>query len=197
MDNLNAQYWQQRYRDGYTGWDIGHISGAMRHIIDQLPEEAKDLQILIPGGGNGYEVAYLWNKGFKNVWLLDWALAPLEEFQNRHPDFPPSQLIHLDFFALTGEYDLILEQTFFCALNPDKRKDYVHKMNSLLSKEGILRGVLFQVPMFPDRPPFGGSVEEYRSLFGEIFEVVFFQDCAYSEPARLGTEVEFKVRRKK
>lgn len=196
MENLTAQYWQQRYQDGYTGWDVGHTSGAMKHIIDQLPEEEKDIKILVPGGGNGYEVAYLWENGFRNVYLLDWARAPLDQFKKKHPGFPEAQLLHVDFFKLEAQFDLVLEQTFFCALLPEQRKNYVEKMNQLLVKGGILRGVLFQVPLFVDRPPFGGSVDEYRELFGQVFEVIYFQDCAYSEPARMGTEVEFKVSKK-
>jgi len=196
MKNLTAEYWQQRYQEGYTGWDVGHVSGAMRHIIDQLDVHYNDMRILVPGGGNGYEAAYLWNKGFKNVFLVDWALRPLEQFKKRNPAFPVKQLIQGDFFQLDDSFDLILEQTFFCALNPNTRKPYVDKMNSLLVKDGILRGVLFQVPMFQDRPPFGGSVKEYERLFSAVFEINYFQECIYSEPARLGSEVEFKVTKK-
>lgn len=194
MDYLTATYWEERYQEGYTGWDIGHVSGAMKHIIDQLND--RKLRILVPGAGNGYEVAYLWEKGFRNVYLLDWASTPLSEFARRHPDFPENQLIRANFFELEEQFDLILEQTFFCALTPDKRPDYVNKMNKILVRDGILRGILFKVPMFKDRPPFGGSIEEYQALFVPKFDINFFADCIYSEPARLGTEVEFKVTKK-
>ncbi|MBK8503474.1 MAG: methyltransferase domain-containing protein [Saprospiraceae bacterium] len=194
MEKLTADYWEDRYRGGYTGWDLGHASSAMRHIIDQLDD--KNLKILIPGAGNGYEATYLNNRGFKNVFLLDWAAAPLEAFQKENPDFPKKQLLHQDFFLMSGSFDLILEQTFFCALNPVLRPDYVKKMSEILNKNGFIRGVLFRVPLYEDRPPFGGSAEEYRDLFEELFDILLLQDCIMSEPDRLGMEVEFSFQKR-
>lgn len=193
MQNLDAKYWENRYQEGYTGWDVGHISGGMQHIIDQLTD--KNFNILVPGAGNGYEVTYLWNAGFKNVYLVDWAPSPIAKFQSFNPDFPKSQLINIDFFKLEGQFDLILEQTFFCALPPGKRVAYAEKMNQLLKPGGTLRGLLFKVPMNEDRPPFGGSVAEYEELFSKKFQIDYIRDCLNSEPERLGTEVEFMVTR--
>ncbi len=48
-----------------------------------------------------------------------------------------------DFFKHKGEYELVLEQTFFCAINPSLRKNYVAKMKELLLLNGKLVGVLF------------------------------------------------------
>ncbi|HXH19987.1 MAG TPA: hypothetical protein VNJ07_12995 [Chitinophagales bacterium] len=36
-------------------------------------------------------------------------------------DIPVVRLIHRDFFKHQGRYDLIIEQTFFCAINPKPR----------------------------------------------------------------------------
>ena len=163
MERLTAEYWEDRYQGGYTGWDLGHASAAMRHIIDQL--EDKSLKILIPGAGNGYEAAYLHKRRFKHVYLLDWAAAPLEAFQKENPDFPKEQLLHQDFFLLSESFDLVLEQTFFCALTPDLSPDYVKKMDEILNDNGLIKGVLFKIPLYHDHPPFGGSADEYRELF--------------------------------
>lgn len=38
---------------------------------------------------------------------------------------------------------VLMEQTFFCAINPSLRKDYVAKMHELLAPNGKLVGVLF------------------------------------------------------
>jgi len=69
------------------------------------------------------------------------------------------QVLLGDFFNHKGEYDLIIEQTFFCALPPTMRQKYVWKMHELLAKDGILAGLLFN-RKFEVSPPFGGSQEE-------------------------------------
>ncbi len=80
------------------------------------------------------------------------------------PTFPDSYLIHKDFFELQTKFDLILEQTFFCALNPILRPKYVQKMSELLNAKGKLVGLLFNVPLNEGHPPFGGDKKEYINL---------------------------------
>ncbi len=192
MEELSsAAYWEKLYKDGYTGWDIGHVSGPMRHIIDQLHDKA--LKILVPGAGNGYEVAYLHQKGFSDVYLLDWAITPLKAFAFKYPGFPKDHLLHGDFFLLEDQFDLVLEQTFFCALNPELRPDYVQKMSDILRDRGSLQGVFFKVPLYNDRPPFGGSIEEYHELFAGKFTIEYLAECFHSDPDRFGKEAEFRM----
>lgn len=184
-------YWTERYGRGETGWDIGYPSTPIKEYIDQL--ENKNLKILIPGAGNAYEAEYFWKQGFNNVWVLDISTLPLEHLKERVPDFPQEQLIHSDFFDHYGEYDLIIEQTFFCALNPELRPNYVGKAAKLLKPGGKLVGLLFQVPMNSDRPPFGGSREEYLSLFSEHFGISNMETAYNSIAPRMGSELFVKM----
>ena len=194
MNHLDADYWDQRYQRGKTGWDLGHISRAMQHIIDQLHDT--EVTILIPGAGNAFEVEYLWKKGFQNIYLLDWAMLPLQSFARRNPYFPKNQLLLKDFFELDGTFDIILEQTFFCSLQPRKRSHYVEKTWDLLKPEGRIKGVLFTVPLYTDRPPFGGSKSEYEKLFSSHFEILKMEDCLFSESDRMEMELEIELKKK-
>jgi hypothetical protein len=106
-EKLSEEFWTECYEQDQAGWDIGVASTPLVTYIDQL--ENKDLKILIPGAGNGYEAEYLFQNGFKNVFVLDIAKIPLDNLQARIPDFPPEQLIHQNFFDHDGQYDLILE----------------------------------------------------------------------------------------
>ena len=155
IESLNEDYWTQRYQNNETGWDIGYVSTPIKAYVDQLKD--KKIHILIPGAGNAYEAEYLWKQGFKNVWVIDLSQAPLNNIQSRIPDFPAEQLIHGDFFEHEKQYDLIIEQTFFCALNPTMRQDYVLAMHKRLKPKGKLVGLLFKVPLFDTHPPFGGN----------------------------------------
>jgi len=91
------------------------------------------------------------------VFLLDWAQAPLENFLRQHPYFSQNQLIYGDFFAHEGRYDLILEQTFFCAIDPSLRISYAQNCASLLEDKGTLPGLLFNRIFDMPGPPFGGD----------------------------------------
>jgi len=187
MLELNQTFWTQRYRQQETGWDIGYVSTPIKAYLDQV--EDLSINMLIPGAGNAYEAEYAWQKGFKNVWVVDIAEEPLKHLAERVPDFPKSQLMHQDFFEHEGSYDLIIEQTFFCALNPQLRETYARKMKSLLKPEGKLVGLLFNVPLNDDRPPFGGHQPEYQALLEKYFEIHTMSEAHNSIPPRLGKEL--------
>jgi hypothetical protein len=93
------------------------------------------------------------------------------------------------FFQHEGQYDLILEQTFFCAINPALRKDYVAKMKTLLMPEGKLVGVLFDKEFDKEGPPFGGCKCEYEPLFKNDFHFKTFEACYNSAKPREGSEL--------
>ena len=118
--NLSEEFWDKKYQANKVGWDLGEVSPPLKAYFDQL--ENKKLKILIPGGGNSYEAEYLFNKGFINVFVVDLSKTALENIKSRVSNFPDSQLIHGNFFDLNTTFDLVIEQTFFCALNPNLRK---------------------------------------------------------------------------
>jgi SAM-dependent methyltransferase len=158
--------------------------------VDQLTN--KDLRILIPGCGSGYEGEYLFKNGFKHVHLLDFSPQPLVAFKNRVPEFPEKQLHVGDFFEHHGSYDLVIEQTLFCAIDPKLRRAYAEKAASLLKKGGKLVGVMFNRE-FEGGPPFGGSAEEYLTYFRDHFSTVSMEPCYNSIAPRAGSEVFVKM----
>lgn len=191
---LDESFWDNKYKSEQTGWDIGYISTPLKEYFDQLTN--KDLKILIPGGGNSYEAEYLHNLGFKNVYVVDISPTALFNFQKRIPNFPSKQLINANFFELNDTFDLIIEQTFFCAINPDLRPEYASKMNDLLLTNGKLVGLFFNIPLFEDRPPFGGSKKEYISYFELYFKLDIFETSYNSVLERRNNELFIKFIKK-
>lgn len=192
--NVFEGYWNHRYLAGETGWDIGHISTPLKSYIDQLKDHS--IKILIPGAGNAYEAEYLHENGFRDVTVVDIASVPLKKFRQRVSEFPAENLIQTDFFDLDGKYDLILEQTFFCALQPELRKSYVKKMHELLNPGGKIVGLLFNIPLNEDHPPFGGDRTEYKTLFEPYFDIAIMEASHNSIPPRMGNELFIKLLRK-
>ena len=192
--DLNKNFWDLRYQNNEIGWDIGYISTPLKKYIDQLTD--KNIKILIPGGGNSYEAEYLHNLGFKNVFVVDISPTALTNLKNRVPDFPKNHLINIDFFKLNNSFDLILEQTFFCALTPKLRDSYVLKMNQLLRPNGKLVGLLFNIPLNKDRPPFGGTKKEYLSYFKNYFKIEIMELSYNSISERTNIELFIKLIKK-
>ena len=183
---MNKAYWSSRYKKQQTGWDIGEASRPLIHLFEKI--ENKNLKVLIPGCGNAYEADYLYHIGFRNVFIMDIALEPLNEFRQRNKTFPRQHILHEDFFKHQGQYDLIVEQTFFCAISPELRQSYVEKCFELLKDGGRLIGVLFDRE-FEGGPPFGGNKNEYLRLFKNHFKEVLIQNCYHSIKPRAGSEI--------
>ena len=184
---FDKTFWSKRYQEQQTGWDIGYISTPLKSYIDQLT--TKDIKILIPGAGNGYEAAYLFDTGFKHTYVLDIAQEPLDNLLARNTKIPKEQLINTNFFEHIGNYDLIIEQTFFCALNPELRANYAKKMSELLCKGGKIVGVLFDFPLTEKDPPFGGSAEAYLNYFKPYFDIKVMERCYNSIKPRMNNEL--------
>ncbi|WP_340077429.1 SAM-dependent methyltransferase [Leptobacterium sp. I13] len=191
---LNKEYWENRYQNKSTKWDIGYVSTPIKEYLDQIHN--KNTKILLPGGGNGYEAVYAFNSGFKNTFLLDIAKHPLENFKNQNPSFPDTQIIKDDFFNHQEKYDLIIEQTFFCALLPEQRSAYAKKAATLLNEKGIIAGVLFNFPLTEKGPPFGGSIDEYKSCFSPYFNIHKLETCYNSIKPREDNELFFIFEKK-
>ncbi|WP_346883567.1 SAM-dependent methyltransferase [uncultured Algibacter sp.] len=192
--NLNETYWDNRYKNGTNGWDLGEISTPLKTYFDQL--EDKNIKILIPGGGNSYEAEYLHHKGFKYIYVVDLSETALMNIKKRAPSFPSKHLIHQDFFSLTIKFDLIIEQTFFCAIAPSLRGQYAIQANKLLNENGKIVGLLFNVPLYENHPPFGGSKTEYLTLFKPLFKIQIIEDCYNSTQSRTGKELFIKLVKK-
>ena len=194
MIDLSEDFWNKKYIDNKIGWDLGEISNPLKEYFNQL--EDKNIRILIPGGGNSYEAEYLFANGFTNVFVVDIAKEPLKRIQKRVPNFPAKNLIHANFFELEGAFDLIIEQTFFCAINPSLRAQYAQKAHELLAKKGKLVGLMFDAKLNNDHPPFGGSKEEYLNYFQSSFIIDIMEPCYNSTGNRQGMELFVKMIKK-
>lgn len=187
--NLDANYWNNRYLANSFGWDIGYPSPAITKYFDSI--DNKDAYILIPGCGSAYEGEYLINSGFTNVFLLDAAEESKNRFLKRVPEYKHFEIGN--FFNLRGRFDFIIEQTFFCAINPILREEYALKMKELLKPNGKLVGLMFNAKLNADQPPFGGDKLSYERLFKKYFNTVRIKETNQSIIPRLGKEVFIEI----
>jgi SAM-dependent methyltransferase len=191
---LDQTYWENQYVSETIGWDLGQPSPPLQTIIDELSD--KNLRILIPGCGNAYEAEYLLNQGFTDVTLIDISPTLVSDLQAKFKENKQIKVVLGDFFAHEGEYDLILEQTFFCALPPSMRQQYVWKMHQLLSPSGEIKGLLFNRFFEKQGPPFGGDLATYEQLFKAAFEIKKIDICQNSISSRADTEFSITFAKK-
>ena len=191
--SILPEYWDSRYLAGETGWDMNQVSPPLKGYIDSL--EDRDLKILIPGCGNAYEAAYLLEKGFRNVTLIDFSRVVTNSLKEKY-EGKEINILNEDYFLHKGKYDLVLEQTFFCALDPSLREEYVEKCYRLLNESGKIAGVFFNKSFTASEPPFIASDEEYTKLFQPLFRFLKFEPCKNSVPPRRGYELFFEFEKK-
>lgn len=184
---LDKNFWDERYKQKDTGWDTGKITTPIKAYLEQIKD--RSISVLIPGCGNAHEAEWMLENGFTNITLIDISTLLVDELKAKFSKFPTENLtiLNTDFFALTGQFGLIVEQTFLCALPPEKRGDYANKIAELLKPAGKLVGVLFD-RNFMGGPPFSGSIKEFQELFEEKFTILKLEACYNSIPPRSGSE---------
>jgi SAM-dependent methyltransferase len=122
--------------------------------------------------------------------LIDISPEPVKKMQEKFVNEINKEIkiILGNFFTLQQSFDLIVEQTFFCAIDPKLRQKYADKMYELLKVGGKLVGVMFN-RAFYDGPPFSGTKEEYELLFANKFKIKTLEKCYNSILKRKDTEV--------
>jgi hypothetical protein len=83
----------------------------------------------------------------------------------------------------------MVEQTFFCAINPTLRKDYAEHAAKILKPGGKLIGLLFDDELTANHPPYGGCKEEYLTYFKPYFEIKTMETAYNSIKPRANREL--------
>jgi SAM-dependent methyltransferase len=81
------------------------------------------------------------------------------------------QILQTDMFCLTPKYDnvfdYVIEQTCFCAVNPERRQEYERLVYKILKPGGKLIGLWFPLDktISDGGPPWGTTIDEVKSIF--------------------------------
>ncbi len=185
-DSSRPDFWDTRYRDGVTPWDAG---GVPTQLAVWLLNKKPSLKVLIPGAGTGYEVRAFHGHGH-DVLAIDFSEAAVEAARKELG--PLSRLLRkADFFALEeGQFDLVYERAFLCALPRALWPQWASRMAELLRPGGELAG-FFYFDDHPKGPPFGIAPAELRALLEKAFELTEEQlvPASQSIPVFAGKEI--------
>lgn len=180
-------FWENHHKMGHRPWELGYVSPPLKAYVDQIKN--RNIEVLIPGAGQYYEAEYISDLGFKSVTVCDISESAIENIRKKLGNKPNIVYINDNFFNIKGSFDLILEQTFFCSLDPLFREQYVDKIYELLIENGKLAGLLFASEFPFDGPPFGGDKKLYKKLFSRKLHIKSIDMCYNSVKPRKDNEL--------
>ena len=187
--DYKCEDWQRHYEENDLGWDLGQVAPP---FVKLWQEEKLPLgKVLVPGCGRGHEVVFMAENGF-DVTAIDFSSGAVTYLKNalkkRNLE---GRILHQDFFSLDesheGVYDLVLEQTFFCAISPKQRRDYVLNVSRILKPGGILVGLFYHTDE-QGGPPYNTTREDIERHFSKKFEIQELDKTSLSAEQRKDKE---------
>lgn len=182
----DPQDWEQRYREGRTRWDLGGAPPVLVRAIAARPAPPR-LRVLVPGAGFGHD-ALAWARAGHRVASVDLApsavraLRACAERAGLTLDVREGDLFALP-AAWSSAFDVVWEQTCFCAIPPERRLDYVRAVAEALVPGGTYLGLFWNHGQ-PAGPPYDIAWEAVRSLFLGRFEEAGAEPVPDSVPGR-------------
>ncbi len=185
-------HWDALYQQGDTGWDLGE---AAPPFVDLLagPAAPSPGRLIALGSGRGHDALLFAAHGF-NVLGVDFApsaVVTATETAAAQGLTDRVRFLQADIFALPPEYrgafDVVLEHTCMCALNPRLLDEYAALVARLLRPGGTYVALFF-THGHPGGPPYTTDEAEIRRLFAPRLEIVHLAPALRSAPGFAGKE---------
>jgi SAM-dependent methyltransferase len=194
-----SQFWSEIYEQHQDGWELGQPHPVL--ATRDWARFSAVKRVLVPGAGRGSDAAFL--AGVlpqARVTALDFApqarLDALAKFKG-HLGFEYECQEVFEFLRAqeTASFDLVFEHTFFCAIDPLKRSDYVRELSRVLKPGGRWMGIFFLLE-HAGGPPFATTQWELREHTRERFDVFAWERISQSPSGRTHKELwsEFVTR---
>ncbi len=181
--------WQRHYEENDIRWDLGQVAPPFVKLWEdgKLPLG----KVLIPGCGRGHEAVFLAEKEF-DVTAVDFADGAVSYLKNILQERNlAARVLRRDFFSLDDShnevYDLMIEQTFFCAISPRQRQDYVAKVARILKPGGMLAGLFYHTGE-EGGPPYNTTREDIETHFSKSFQILELDKTLLSAEKRKDKE---------
>ena len=187
---MSPKFWDLKYHNNEASWDIG---GPTPIIVNWFKTIKTKKKIIIPGCGNGHDALYLAHKGH-DVYAIDFSTIAINRLRAKAENEKLKiNILHKDYFKLSNYYnffDIFIEYTFFCAILPNKRHDYIRESYKLLNSNGVLVGILLPIDKLiaEGGPPFGVDIVDTMKLFSKYYHILKCSKSRYSIKPRYEKE---------
>ena len=167
--------WEQHYREQHTPWDKGEAAPPLLEWMESNPGKIGG-KVFVPGAGLGHDVRAIWeHNGDKMESVVGFDISPTAvETANEIPKAGTEEYRQGDLFELDedlcGRFDWVWEHTCFCAIDPNRRDDYVEAIWKSLRPGGSLLAVFYLNPYDDEHqpgegPPHGCTEQELEERF--------------------------------
>ncbi len=165
-DVNRPDYWEEIYQAGRAGWDLGGPTPAMHRVLES--GEIPTGRLIVLGAGRGHDARDFARHGF-TVTAVDFASEAVAAMRELSDPSAPTDIVQADIFSLPAEldhqFDVVLEYTCFCAINPARRAEYADVVARLVKPGGMYLALLFPLDHHAGGPPFAVSIDEALTLF--------------------------------
>jgi len=173
-----SEHWAAMWGQGLprgAAFDTGDACVALSAWLQAHPAPGGGARALVPGCGRGYDTGALAAAGYNAVGLdlappaIDEAKKFFAELPADHPLAASKERVELvagDFFEanLGGQFDLIFDCTFLCALHPEAREKWADRTISLLKPGGRLASLVFPICDKEGGPPYALLPDAVKGL---------------------------------
>jgi SAM-dependent methyltransferase len=170
---VDKQFWEDLYISGDVNWDLGEATP----IFESISKDISPGKICIVGCGKGHDAVMFAKKTYE-VTAIDFAPSAISYLKQLAADAKVDiHAINTDIFNLSNDYfnqfNYVIEQTCFCAINPNMRNNYEELVSNLLVKDGLLIGLWFPLDknVSEGGPPWATSVKEVKNLFSNRWAI--------------------------
>ena len=179
MSNTNVNspsFWNSKYINKEHGWDIGKPTPIFKKWSSKY-KSPENINICIPGCGYGHDAIYLANAGF-NVYAFDFSKDAINYLNSKINKQINLKTFCTDFFKISDDFlhtfDFILEYTFYCAISPSRRQEYIDKCHGLLKDKGKIISIMLQIERNnkSQGPPFQVTKDELTLNFKNKFKII-------------------------
>jgi SAM-dependent methyltransferase len=185
---MSQSDWEARYQTGDMPWEKGEASPGLVDFLAAHPELPRG-SVLVPGCGTGHDARAWACAGFA-VTGYDLAPSAVRLSQERTSAVGlAAEFACGDFLFDTPPrlFDWVFEHTLYCAIDPQRREDYVSAVARWLKPGGYYLAVNYLIPD-NDGPPFGTTRTEVVERFSPHFNLLE-EWVPRSYPNRTGKEL--------
>jgi SAM-dependent methyltransferase len=190
MNNSMTKDWNAAYEADETPWDKGFAAPPLRAFLETHPIRGR---VLVPGCGLGHDVRLLAQQG-ASVVGLDIVPKAVRKAQ-AVASVGDERFEVADFLNLAehyyGQFDVVVEHTCLCALDPTQREAYVRAVLQALKPGGHYLAVFFREVKDYRKggPPHPITADQIEALFSNDFDTLESSVPQQSYPCRpLGSE---------
>lgn len=177
-------FWEDKYTQNCTPWDIGQAAPAFVKYFAKFGDGTTK-KVAVLGSGKGHDAFYIASLNKYEVCGFDFSFGAIDfcnELKTKK-NIKHIYFYQVNFFQLVSDtkwknhFDYVIEHTSLCAIDPKLRKEYVNLIKYLLKADGKLVGLFFIRPKEVGGPPFGSTPEEIKELFQKDFSEVEKLQC--------------------